>query len=107
MDGHALADGGRYGHSLRPAELQHRLHVLAEEGRLDGQFVGMVGVDDTRHTLVDAAKADVGIALAAHIDHTHDDQFRLVAPDVEQAVAHHVRARIDAKDGFLSHQRSI
>jgi hypothetical protein len=56
--GNVAVDGGGDGHALGAPQLEHRLHVLAEEKRgLDGQLVGQILADDARHTLVDTPPA--------------------------------------------------
>ena len=101
MDGYVVVDGGSDSHSLRPAELEHRLHILAEEGSLYRHLVGQIGVDDASHPLENPAESQVGIFLLAHVDDTHHHQFCLVADDAYHAIAHHVGAGVNAQDDFL------
>ena len=63
-----VVDGSSDSHSLRPAELEHRLHILAEEGSLYRHLVGQIGVDDASHPLENPAESQVGIFLLAHVD---------------------------------------
>ena len=58
-DGHLPTHGCSHGHTLCTAQLKHRLYVLAEEGGLDGELVGQIGVDDASHTFEDTTELKV------------------------------------------------
>ena len=108
VDGHIVLYGSRNGHALCTSQLQHRLHVFAEERRLDGQFVGQVLADDARDAFVDVSQFQVRVA---HLVQVYDAQCYgrgLVAHDAQHPVPHQVRARVDAHDNlFTLHPRPL
>ena len=97
-DGDIMMDGCSNGNALRTSELQHWLHVLAEERSLDGKLVGQILVNDTRDTVKNLSQPQIYILLLAHINDTHDYQFCLVPTNTQHAIAHDVSPRIDAKE---------
>lgn len=94
-------NGGCDGYSLRSAQLEHRLHVLAEEGGFDGHLIGQIAVDDAGYAVEDLAQPEIGIALFAHVDDAHHHQFGLVADDADYAIAHHVGSGVNAENDLL------
>lgn len=85
-------------------ELEHRLHVLAEEWRLDGHLVGQKFVDDARHAFEDSAQLEVWIVQRAQVDDTHCHHARLRVQHAQDAIAHDIGARVDAEnDALLVH----
>ena len=101
LDGHAVMDGGGDGCSLGAPELQHRLHVLAEEGCLDGHLVGQVTVDDAGDALEDVSEFQVTVSKLPQVDDTHRYHLRLAVLHLQQPVAHQVRSRVYAQYDFL------
>lgn len=90
-----MMDGGRYGHTLCATELEHRLHILAEEGGFDGHLVGQIFVDDTCDALKDLSQPEVWVALSAHIDDSHHHEIGLIAYNSEHAISHDVSTGVD------------
>ena len=98
VDGHVAADGGGNGNALRTPQFEHALHVLAEEGSLDGQFVGQELLQKLGDLLVDAPEFEVNVLAAAQVDDTHGFHLHAPALNVQHAVAQHVGAGVDAED---------
>ena len=92
---------GCHGHSLCSTELDHGLGVDAYEGRLDGQFVGMILVDETQDTFVNALETEVVALKFGELQDTHDDETRFAADDLKDSIAHDVGAGVDAEDDFV------
>ena len=95
-------DGSRYGCALGSPELEHRLHVFAEEGSLDSHLVGQIGVDDTSDALEDMSEFEIGVGKFPEVDDTHGDHLRLVAHNLYQSVSHDICTRVDAEN-YLFH----
>ena len=72
------------------------MHVLPEEGRLDGKFVGEVLLHRTRHALKYPRQPLVVALKLAQLDDTHDHHRKLLAVDAEHAIAHDVGAGVDS-----------
>ena len=101
-DGDVAAQGGRYGHALGAPQLEHRLHVFPEEGGFDGHLVGQEPFDDAGHAVVYVLELEICVLALAQVDDAHRHERRPVARDAQQAVAHDVRARVDAQyDSFF------
>ena len=96
-----MLGGSSDGYTLSAPQFEHRLYVLAIEGCLDGYLVGQVSIDDARHSFVDMSEFEVGIAHLAHIDNAHRHHLRLLAYDLQYAVAHDVASGVDAHYDFL------
>ena len=90
--------GGGNGHSLGAAELEHRLHVLAEEGSLDGEVVRMEGVDDADGGVEDAADTVFDVGDVAEVEDIHSKYFGCAFVGIEEAVAEDAGTGVDAKD---------
>jgi len=101
VDGYAALDGCGDGHPLGTSQFQHRLHILAEERSLDGQFVGQVGVDDAGHALKDVPQLQVGISELPQVDDSHRHHVCLSVSHFQHAIAHDVRSRVNAHDDLV------
>ena len=89
---------GSHRHALRPAQLQHRLHVFPIERSFDGHFVGQILLYQPRDALGNAAQTEITVVELVEHQHAHRDQRRLAMLDAKHAIAHHVRAGVDADD---------
>ena len=91
------AHGGGYGYTLGSSEFEHRLYVLAEEGCLDGEVVGVVGVDDGDDIVEDGTDALVVVVDFLEVEDVHGHERGPVVADGENAVAHDEGTGVDAE----------
>ena len=74
--GYVLSDGDvsgeccGHGDTLGTPQLEHALDVLAEEGRFDGQLVGVELIDESLYPIEDALETHVVILELVQRDHT-------------------------------------
>ena len=94
-DGYVAAECGGHGHSLGASELEHRLHVLAVEGGLDGKL------NKTRHPLENTRQTPIMAFEFVELYHTHHHNLGLFAVHAEHSIAHHIRAGINTHDDPL------
>jgi hypothetical protein len=88
------------GHALCPAQLQHTLHVLAEERGFDGKHRWLELRDHMNYFLVDQLQPFVVVFLAAQLQHIHLQHGYAAKRYVDNAVTHHQGAGVDAKNYF-------
>ena len=88
----------RDGHALRASQLEHALHVLAEELRLDGQFIRVVPVDDRERAVEDRAQLQRMVVPVRETDGPGLQQPQALALHQQYAEAHHRGAGVDAED---------
>ena len=89
-------DGCSDGRSLCASQLQCGLRILLQERGLDGHLIREVGVDDSRNALEDMSQLQVTIFYFAHVNDAHRHHFNLLASDLDDAIAHDIRTRVDA-----------
>ena len=77
------------GNTLRTAQLQHALHVLAEELRLDRQFVRMMSCDDARGLAEYRAQLQRMVIAHCKANGTGVEEAHLACFHDQHAVAHH------------------
>ena len=104
MDGYVAVNGGGDGHTLRTPQLEHRLHVLAEEGGLDGHLVGQVALYDAGHTLEDVPQPEVGVVHLPEVYHPHGHHAHGLSRHAYHPVAHHIGAGVYAQYHALAHR---
>ena len=85
-------------HALRPAQLEHRLHVLAEEGRFEGHLAGAVFVHEGTDPLENVAQLFVRIVHPVQVDVAQHDRSDLPSANLQHPVPHVVGAGVDAHD---------
>ena len=74
------------------------MYVFAEEGRLDGQVVGVERVDDTDSGVEDTLYAVFEIRYVPQVEYIHGDKLQLPSICVEEAISEDAGARVDAED---------
>ena len=89
--------GSCHSHPLRTPQLEHRLHVLPEERRLDGQLVRQVRLDDSAHPLTDVCQLQVVVGILAEVYHPQREHLRLRVHNVQHPISHQVRTRVNAQ----------
>lgn len=102
--------GGCDGHPLRTSELQHALHVLAEELGLNREFIRVMALDDTHGLLEDRAQLQRVIIRSRESDGTGLEQTNQTLLHAQYPKAHHGRAGVDAKNDPLrgrAHQDTL
>ena len=100
-DGYIAVQGGDHRYALGTAQLEHRLHILAIEGGLDGHLVGQVLGNDAAHAFIDVPQPHVVILHAVELQHAHHNELGFLAVHAQQGVAHHIGARVDADNDIL------
>ena len=106
VNGDTMAYGCSNGYALSSAQLQHRLHILAEEGCLDGHFVGQKGVDDTRDTLEDMTQLQITVIELSKVYDPHDNHLGLAIDHAQHTVAHNIGSRVNTQYNFFFHNLS-
>jgi len=97
-DREVSGDGSGDGYALGATELKHGLYVFAEEGGLDGEVVGVEGVDDAGGGEEDVSDAEVEFWNFLEVEDIHGLDCRSGAVGVEEAVAQNLGAGVDAED---------
>ena len=92
--GQVATNGSPDSHTLRLAEFEHGLHILAGKRGLDGKMVGMVRVDDALGGVEDFADAEMEVGNLAQIKHIHDYQLGFGTIGVEEAISQNLCARV-------------
>ncbi len=101
-DGHLAGKRRSHRHALGAPELEHRLHVLTEEWRLDSKLVGHILRAQVGHALVDAAQTHIVRLKFAEPHHPHGHHHRLARTHAQYAVPHHVGAGVDTENHALA-----
>ena len=83
---------------MRTTQLQHTLDVFAEEGCLNGEFVGKERVDDTLHTFEYLAQLQVRVTHLAQVDDARSDERNFRSVHLQHTIAHEIRTRVDAQN---------
>lgn len=99
--GDVSAHGSRYGHPLGASQLKHRLDVLAEEGSLNGEMVGMIHIDEAERRVKYVSYAEIKLRDFLQIEHVHQHKRRLAILNREEAIAQNLGSWVDAEYNLL------
>src|SRR5512139_2164053 len=99
LGGRQLAvHGGENGHASRMADLERGLRVLAVERGLNREFVGPVLLDDLQEAVVDGLQSQGHRTVCAILEHSAGHEDEPAALLLNNAVAGHEGAGVDAED---------
>ncbi len=93
---HAAGHSGGNGNALRPAQLEHALHIFAKERRFNGKFVGAVLLHQVGHFFMDQLQPFVIVAFGLQLQHIYLDDLYGALLHFNDAVPHDERAGINA-----------
>ena len=100
-DGYIPVEGCGHGHSLSPAEFQHRLDVFAKERGLQGRFIRLVFVDQVECSVENMAELLVMADKSGCFHHAQGDNAYLVVVYPDHTVTHDVGSGVNAQNGFV------
>jgi hypothetical protein len=89
---HGYSDGN----ALCPAKFEHTLYILAKEWCFNGQFVGLMILDELIHGVMNESKPFKHVFHLCEFDAIHCDQRQFPAIHFQKAVTHHLGPRVDA-----------
>lgn len=101
-DGHSLGDGRRHSHALRTAQLEHRLHILAEKRRLNGHFTGQVIGDDFLQLRKNAFQTILVFLVFFEVNDAQVQHRQGFVVYFQNGITQHVGAGIYAEDAMSS-----
>lgn len=105
-DGNIAGQCSCHGDPLRAAQLQHGLHVFAKKGRFERDFVGVIFVDQAGDAFKNLPELQLMPGVFAEVDNAKLQQDNLATAHFDEAIAHHIRAGVDAENNFFFHHFS-
>lgn len=103
VDWNVALEGGGDGNALGASKFEHGLYVFAIELGFDGEFVGIISVDDLEGALENALEFEVWVGNFIHVEDAGYKKFRFLAFAVyfDDGVAHEVGAGVNAHNEFF------